>query len=369
MLAGVEGRILILGQNDEIILMDADGTDGVTVAGSEEGTERSQPTWSVAGDQFAWTERQEDGETKLVTAGRDGVALTSSVVPFMAVYMAWSPTGDVVALMGNDESGEMQLVLATPSGRSTVFDEGSPMYFDWVPDGSGLLVHIGDRLEIAPVSGDRFPLETDGDFRVGLHAGDALVYGVDAGVGEVLVLRSNTIEQPEGLLRYAAPAAAVATPTGDRLAILARGSRETAAVLEFDDPTLPTLTPGQLVVLDLDSGETTTVIESPLVSWHWSPDGQLLLHSAQVVEEGDLLLKWAVSSDGQTNPYGSFDPTAVLGSEYLAFFDQMDRSTSFWSPDSKAFVYASATGVWVQPLGAFEPTVIATGKVAVWSPT
>jgi hypothetical protein len=61
------------------------------------------------------------------------------------------------------------------------------------------------------------------------------LYAVDAGIGEVLVLRENDAEPPRGVLRYAAPAALAMDPTGNRVAVLARGSRESAAVVEFDD--------------------------------------------------------------------------------------------------------------------------------------
>ena len=135
------------------------------------------------------------------------------------------------------------------------------------------------------------------------------------------------------------------------------------------------------------------LVEGPAVAWFWSPDGERLLYSIPVVEEGETMVKWWVYENGASEELASFVPSAIFGRQYLAFFDQLARSVSFWSPDSTAFVFAGGRprphdednelsdfgsgladrfqhrrGIWVQLVGQHEPARIADGLVAVWSP-
>jgi TolB protein len=393
------GQLAVLGVDESIKVMDPDGSDVVVLAPPAAGSsieERTQPTWSPDGERVAWTETTTTGEVELVTSMRSGFGLTRIEFPFMAAYIAWSPDGERLAVMGNDLEGGLRTALTRSGGPVRHVESGAPAYFDWSPDSSGLLLHIDDRLEFAPVDGsERISVETDGDFRVGAFLGSRLLYAVDAGIGEALVIGDDMASVPTGIMRFAAPAAYVVHPDEDRIAILARGSRESAAVVELDDPLLAVLEPSRLEILDLRSKGLETVTEEPAIAWFWSPDGTRLLYSTAVVEDGDTKVKWWVYENGEVEGFPAFVPTGEFGRGYLAYFDQFDRTTSFWSPDSNAFAYAGGRvtmdtdetptgdgsvpegdvsgagevgGIWVQIVGDRPPMRIADGQVAVWSP-
>ncbi len=200
-----------------------------------------------------------------------------------------------------------------------------------------------------------------------------MIYSVDTGIGEVLVVGDEVGARPRGVMRYAAPAAFVAHPDGDRIAILARGARESQAVVEFDDPVLATLAPSRLEILDLATRELETVVEAPAVAWFWSPDGEMLLYSTTENIDGEVKIVWSIYEDGRSTELSSFTPTGDFARGYLAFFDQYARTTSFWSPDSKAFTYSGGStreaGIWVYALEEGEPRLVFPGRAATWSPT
>lgn len=372
----VAGRLLVLGDRYEITIIEPDGSDPVVLAPPAEGdVERGKPAWSPDGSTVAWTEGVFGQTTELVTVTGDGAEIGRALVPFPAEYVAFSPDGSAIALLGNDLEGDLRLIVHEVATRSSFdIDTGAPMYFDWHPTDRAVLVHVADRLDLVDL-GDlsRTRVNADGEFRIGAFVGDNVIYGIDTAIGEVLVVGENVSARPRGIMRYAAPAAYVAHPDGDRIAILARGARESQAVVEFDDPVLATLAPARLEILDLDTGELETVVEDPAVAWFWSPDGERLLYSTTVVDEGDVKIQWSIYEDGGSTALGSFTPTGDFARGYLAFFDQYARTTTFWSPDSRAFTYAggdaTSAGIWVQVLGEEEPRLVSPGRTAVWSPT
>ena len=372
----VPGRLLVLGDDHEITIMNPNGANPRVIAGpAPDDVERDKPSWSTDGTRVAWTEGIFGETTELVIASTDGAEITRTEVPFPAQYIAWGPDDAAIALMGNDFEGDLRILTHdVATGANFDIGNGVPMYFDWAPDGAAILLHIDDSFELVPLDGsERTLVTTDGEFRVGAFVGGNVVYAMDAGIGEVLVVGEDISTRPRGILRYAAPAAFVAHPDGDRLAILARGARESQSVVEFDDPLLSTLAPARLEILDLRTGELETVIEAPVIAWFWSPDGERLLYGAPDTETGDVRIRWWVYEDGESTRFAAFTPNGDFAREYLAFFDQFARTTRFWSPDSTAFTYSggdpTTNGIWVQVVGEPEPHLVARGRVAVWSPT
>ena len=60
--------------------------------------------------------------------------------------------------------------------------------------------------------------------------------------------------------------------------------------------------------------------------------------------------------------------------QYLPFADQYNQSHRWWSPDSRAFVFAGSVagedGVWIDVVDDdADPAKIADGGVAFWSPS
>ena len=73
-----------------------------------------------------------------------------------------------------------------------------------------------------------------------------------------------------------------------------------------------------------------------------------------------------------TRTIAVFEPTQDF-LQVLPYFDQYARSMTFWSPDSRQFVYTQtdangAPGVWVADIaGNANPQRIGDGSIAVWS--
>jgi hypothetical protein len=375
-LSTVPGKLLVLDAEHTISIIRPDGSDYRRLAGADPGIEaRTQPTWSPDGGRVAWTERMVDGASSLITASTRGEILTRDPAPFLAVYLAWDPTGQAIALSGHDEEGRLQLGLSHPGTGVTTIDEGAPLWLDWGPDGTELLLHVEDRLELVPIDGtERQAIGHAGRFRVGLHAGDALLYAQGGATGEVLVVGDRAGSVRRELLRVGDPTAFVSDPAGERIAVMSAPSAATQAMARVEGGDPPVLDPNRLVIVHLADGTVQEVVRGRAVAWFWSPDGNRLLYSTIVYDQENLPLRWYVW-DGQSSAvYATFTPTGVFGRDYLAFFDQFDRSLTLWAPDGSAFVYAGGSsledsGVWVQPVAEESPVRVARGTMASWSPT
>ena len=366
------GRLLVLGEDGAIFVVRPDGSDRRDLAAGSEDIVRTQPTWSPDGTRAAWTESAR-GVTFLVTATADGAEETRSEIPFPALYLAWDPTGSRLALSGNDDDGSLKLTVSVPGGVLEVVDEGAPMWIDWNSSGSELLVHVEDRFEaISMEGGSRRPIAVDGDFRVGIHAGDGLVFTTGNDVGEMLVFGDPDGSVRTELLRVGNPTAFVADTSGRRLAVMSIPSASTQALAEAESGSIPVLSPNRLVVVDLESVQFWEVARARAVAWFFSPAGDHLLYATQVEVDGATRLQWHTWDGLESTSYRTFLPTGVFGRDYLAYFDQYARSHSFWAPDGSAFVYAGGTdltnrGIWVQPVSDAPPVRVALGEVATWS--
>ncbi len=375
-LQALPGRLLVVDEEDGIATMNADGTERVTIARPDSSIEeRSLPTWSSSADRIAWTELWDDGHSDLVVATGSGETVSRLKAPFLASYVAWDPTGTLIALSGDDGRSSLVLYVADLRSREmTRLAEGAPLYFDWHPEGDELLVHHGNRLEHIPADGSQgIPLSGDGEFRVPIHFDGSLVLGSGREVGEALYVGNTGGDVLVELLRYATPMAFVADPGQRRLAVLSKGSPANQALSRLTDFTLPILEPNNLTVVDRETGVLELIAEGQGVAWSFSPEGGSLLYSTLVTVDAAQRLQWNVW-DGRTSvTFASFSPAGRFGREYLAFFDQFDRTTTLWSPDGSAFVYAGGTslenaGVWVQPIDSEDPIRVAVGVAAFWSP-
>ena len=370
------GRLLVLGSEGRITTMRSDGTDQVTLAEPDPVVEeRTQPTWSPDGAQVAWTERRADQETFLVVADRDGRRLIEARSPLLAVYIAWSPNGEHIGLTGGVGDGSLQLAVAGSDGEIAVIDQGSPLYFDWAPNGSEVLARISGRFEYLAIDGSgRTTVPATGDFRLGAHIGESVVLGNARDVGEALAVADRSGGIQRELVRYSTPMAFVVDGIGGRLAVMSRGSPESQELAGVEETDLPIVEANQLVVVDAGDGEVREVSRAQNIAWFWSPDGRLLLYSTLEFLDGVERLQWH-TWDGETaTSYRAFSPTGIFGRDYLAFFDQFARSITLWAPDGSAFAYAGGTsledaGIWVQAVDGGDPVRVSPGVMAMWSPT
>ena len=339
-----------------------------------------QPTWSPEGDRMVWTEvdyTSELPEASIVIAPLDGDARRQVSAPSPPFYYFWDPLGKTVAYLASNPDGRVDLGILDDDVRP--LEKAQPFYFAWSPDGDTLLTHTDvDSVALLPIDGTaRTILETTGArFQAPQWSDDGqyLVYatGSPPPTGGVRALAQQTDQQ--GIV--------VATREGEVLQRIATYTGVATFELSPDGTSLAhsdtldrtTLNFGPLVVTDLDSGNATTVTGDSVLAYQWSPTGDALLYLA--TEEGidRPAFRWEVWDGTTSVPYGRVDPTSVFATAYLPFWDQYSRSHSLWAPDGSAFVYSSTDeqgepAIWVQRVGGdLEPTRVADGDVAFWSP-
>ena len=158
-----------------------------------------------------------------------------------------------------------------------------------------------------------------------------------------------------------------------------------------DDAELPMQ--GPIWVSDADGKNRKQITTEDALAFYWSPDSKQIAYLTILMpgqssgrfnsspglnipqhQAETIRLRWnVVSSDGgKARTLATFVPTDNFIS-VLPFFDQYARSLTFWSPDSKHFVYTQSEndvdgGVWVADLdGGAAPHRVGDGTLAVWS--
>jgi len=142
---------------------------------------------------------------------------------------------------------------------------------------------------------------------------------------------------------------------------------------------------GTLTIVDIGSAaRTRTVKEQPVIEFFWAPDGKTL--AFLVPDSGDGIDSMFLSSDavayvklmgcdaasGKTWTIARFPPSRGFFA-VLPFFDQYQRSSTIWSPDSRFVTFTAlmadgTSGVLVSRAdGNIKPRWIATGDDAFWS--
>jgi len=369
---------------DELVVMAPDGSDRVVIAGDED-LAVSQPTWSPDGRRLAWAERSTDlrAELMLVTANVDGSEAQRVFTPFRPFYAQWDPTGRRIGLLGGGPGGPTLGIadFDSASPGMTLIDSGQPYFFSWADDGERLLAHAGPEVAVVGLDGSDETIAASGLFQAPIWVGeDRLVYAVDD--DEQAVVVTNVAQTVERRFGYSNGAWLVMSPSGTRLAVQVSGPLDEAGAQQASTsaasvpPTEPGLLPTGLHVVDLVSGETTTLSDEVKAAFFWSPDGeQLLVLDLEPGDDGTASTRWEVWTGQQVRRGPLFSPSLQTIQEYLPFFDQYAQSVSFWSPAGDRFVYAGTdadgqAGIWVARADdPAHPELVSTGSIAVWSPT
>jgi len=354
-----------------------DGSDVLTLTENDpRGVFRQEPAWSPDGAWVAWVSEYPTEETytaMLSLARADGSERRDLPLPAPAIYLAWQPA--------------LSLLLVDRMGESRTLSRGQPFYFDWSPNGRELLAHIERRLVVLDTEGNEATLTyTEGRFA----APDwgkmrhMWAYTVASEQGARLVIRELEDERT----------ALVSDVEGRVSFALSPDDTQIAYVLTSPSSTMPTL--GPLWLLNRETGVLREVSAAPVLAFFWSPTSRALAFLRFEVGTDDsspsrpetalqrvfwqtdatIWFRWHIWDGERTYPTPlRFRPGGIYASEYLRFFDQYARSSTFWAPDGSAFVFAGEvegkqrSGIWVQPIqeGA-DPEWVSTGHVAFWSP-
>jgi hemoglobin len=362
-------RLLVLMDDGNVVTVGADGREMRSLTDLPSGgvtVEVRHPVWSPDARSVAWAELEigdEGTSSRIVTVDPDGTHRTEFPVETGTFFLQWDPTSSRIAYLGNFPGGVgMGVAGRAPIGEpvATTLGVGQPFFLSWAPGGLELLVHVGDEtLGRLDLEGELRPIgDAPGIFQAPVWLADGrMVYATATRDGQSLVMRDGA-EQRE-LVAFDGAIEFVVSPHGERIAYRIDGGGGPAGV----------------EVIDVGSGRSETVTDSPTLAFQWSPDGRrLLLLTAE--EDGEPgAHRWLVWDGGEARPAGSaFVPSPTFLRDYAPFFGQFTQAMTPWSPDGGAFAFAGLigdrAGIWVQDLQAEEPTlVLEGGAVVAWSPT
>jgi TolB protein len=386
-------QIAYVGSDGHVYVAEADGTGSRALSQSIVGLSGG-PGWT-----FRWPTSSPDGR-RIAFAGfrtQAGESLSGAVVSADAsqdgastllessdvgpIYLYWAPDSRrLTALL--QRGNNLVLVLLDADRREQVREllVGQPLYWSWAPDGRSLAVHLGGdarssadawvgllHLEDAGAREEHFA-EAPGEFRAPAWSADGRQLAYVALIGGVSTL---SVRLADGRLARVASSgndlAFTWSPGGDWLAFSTRlaGTPGIYQGLEVARP---------------DGNERRRLVQEPVLAFYWSPDGSRLAY-LRLDTEARALSWMLVGVDGRgRRTLASFVPSDDFAFQ-VPFFDQYAQSTSIWSPDGHKLIYASDSGgqrrngsavseriAVLDVDGQGQPTQVARGGMAVWSP-
>ena len=348
-------RLVIIDGDGNVVTLDSDGSDRVVVGAAGESRGFFQPVWSPDGLTVAWGQFHEDGFA-LVASDSDGeepIEIETSGLPF---YLSWSPDSALVGLLHAGSPGEIDFVIAdVGAGESLVVDAGTSYYFSWESDSSGVVAHIGtsdfDRIGIDGSSQSLGSTDTE----------YLAPFVTDAGL--LHVSEGNLILDGDPVVGVPGSALFVPNREGTRVAVVSPGVGVTVANER-------SLSPGQLVVIEVESGDLHEVTATPIAGFFWNPDGDRLL--VLTADRSGQITPLVWEADGELTEFGAYRPAEAYVQDVLPFFPQYAQSVSFWNREGTAFAFVGTVedvnGVWIQDLSADEPIHLSEGSWVAWSP-
>jgi WD40 repeat protein len=377
------------------------------------------PAWSPDRSRIAVIRTEPDGASLDVytppppSGGNQDDATPPTVVYASAqeppFYAYWAPDGRSIAFLTTEPDGiALRQAPADASQPATIVRRGAPMYWQWI-DPSRLLVHSGGD------AADAFAGE------VGLDGASRESMAVEAGAFRAPALsadgryvaftavnpdgtRSMVVASADGSSRHDLGVFGLAAfefePGGDSIAFVAAATAQAAT----DFPV------GPLRVMDPATGNPRTLIDSPVVTFFWAPDGKTIAAigipgsdgtktastiggypagRSAVLARADLdttpvsaapaatsptLPLWFVdSATGAIRSRQSVRLSDLFIGQVIPFFDQYALSHRFWAPDSRSLVLPIVDDQDVAKIATFfpdgsDPVELVNGQFATWSP-
>jgi TolB protein len=414
------GRIAVVDNRSRLWTIASDGSDRRLL--SEPGRFYQFPSWSPVGNDIAVIGNDFDsGGVYIVADEQDsGVRQLYSDRISQPIYLYWSPEGENVSFIASHADG-LALHIAPSSGvvaPHIVTTSPSTFFWDWMPDGSQVLVHTGftardsdnSRLAFVPLDGISEPTEVSqsGFFQAPAVAANGRFFSFsdrDPIGNHWLSVRDIDQDQQVELINH--------------LGVVAMGFSPTKPQLAFISPEIPDLSfYGPLRLIDLESGESRQLVPEEVMAFFWSPDGRSIAYftlstiekpfnledapvagligedlsvtitgtpdaarkrvlarvQSQPGEETRIGLSLSIVDvdSGDTRLLTVFEPSTLFLNQFMPFFDQYALSHRLWSPDSQALVVPmedeqDRNFIVVVPVDGSEPLPIARGVAAFWS--
>jgi len=275
-----------------------------------------------------------DGNGVVVTLAIDPTS-QSGVGPGVPHFSAWSPLGDRIAFTTSGEFGIGSMLLGSYSGEVPKgIALGAPLYINWAPDGSSILVHQDAGLYLIQVDGAASGIPRaigtgSISFNSPSWSPDSQAFAhIETISDETLIVVTNVgdLDTHEIIGDGDTRVGLGWSPDGRNLAI----ARSSGAAFHT------------LSIFNFDDAEEQVLHEGEVRAFWWSPDGSKLA----IIEDSseiDLAHIWSVIDieSGELTPL----VTQVTSDQFLfvqVFFDQYAESHYIWSPDSSQIVISGA---------------------------
>jgi WD40 repeat protein len=341
------------------------------------------PTFSPDGSQIAYSSAQRGGTFAINTYDLNRrVAISIFQSPDRPIYLYWLPDGHrLFFLTSGDESLELILAEAREAKPVRILLKGLPLFFDWNQTLSDLAVHYtsveeeSEQAALINVTGrDQRVIKVISRSKAPFRSpawspdGSLLAYLIDNQNGQfVLAVANADGSAPKPMVGLAPTTTAFVWAPDSRH--IAFSTLKAQGKMSYDGINL----------LDIVSGNITTLVSEAVIAYNFSPDGRWLGY----IGATETSNTWNViaAGGGKAHKLCDFAATAPESIAYRVF-DQYALSHRFWSPDSRAIVFAGVMlkegqspaetmpppSVWVLPVDGGPPQAIADGSIAFWSP-
>ena len=394
-------RIAYIDNTGDLLLINPDATGEERLTGDvragllsqvlERGDSYAWPTWSHDGTKIAASRvsvgNEEPGLSVQVfelNSGRNVSTYNNELIAPVADgtphYIYWSPDDRQLSFLAPTPEGLTLFVrdLQTDEEAGAVA-VGAPLYYQWTADSRLLAIHSGDSVTIEE------PTPEGSETRVAVDAvafrtpaispdGSQVAYsGFGGGVHGIFLVPLDSLGGSPRMLTETEGLSAFAwAPDGSVLAV---AEQLRTGIPVFD----------RLRLISADGTESSTLVESQLLAFFWSPQGDRIAWIGIEPQSRAMDLYVAPvesgNSAGESRHLFRFSPTGELFT-LLSFFDQYALSHSIWAPDGSALVITGTDGpdssrrngsaphggqVYVIDVNSGEAHRIASGKAAVWS--
>jgi TolB protein len=415
----IEGRIAVVDNSSQLWTVAPDGSDRRPL--SDQRQFYQFPSWSPAGNDIAVIASDSEASGVYVVTDAPGSEMRQlySDTSSLPIYLYWSPEGKQVSFIASHNEG-LALHLAPADGSAAselLATSPSTFFWDWMPDGSQVLIHTGfaaierDNSRLAMVRLDDSLLTQEiaegGYYQAPAVAADGAYFSfgsLDEDGNRWLSIQD--VEQGEKV------------ETVRHQGVLAMAFSPSSAQLAFTSPARPSLSfYGALRLIDLETGEPRLLVPEPVVAFFWSPDGRSIAYMTPTIidkpfdfddapvaglsgqstrakpglsaraklgapdapglllqpeTEFGLALSIVEVESGESRLLTTFKPGALFLDQFLPFFDQYAHSHRLWSPDSRALLLPirdeqDQDMIIVVPADGNDPWPISPGVAAFWS--
>ncbi len=247
--------------------------------------------------------------------------------------MHWSPTGKHLAVVEQSPEGLELVVYPVNGSRSIPIDDGAPIFFQWLPDGTGLIAHIvhpirlTSRVQFYSLEDSNIDWvisEDSGGFCAPVFWNERLLFAEQFDGRTHLKSFCLKTEDSHTLCILDGVLSIQPRPNHSQMAIGISGSEKGVKLLDA--------TTGQL--------ETITQQKDDRLAWlsmFWTPDGSKLLMSAG--NRAQRWLEWQFWDEDGEHIINQFIPTQEQFF-FLHFFEQFVHSHQIVSTDSTHFYFS-----------------------------